>query len=738
MKKSEEILYIVMPAYNEGENIRETVESWIKILDDKSKKSRLVIADSGSVDNTHEILLSLKKKYRNLEVLEKTEKQHGPKVIALYNYAIRQGADYIFQTDSDGQTNPSEFDAFWKMKNQYGAVLGHRVHRGDGKARALVEKVVCFLLRLFFDVKVPDANAPFRLMRASLVEKYLPKLPKNYDLPNVILTAYFARFKESIAFEPVSFKPRTAGVNSVNLKKIFKIGKDSLTNFARFRKDMVTSDPKLAKTIRINKLKSFLIASSLTAMACLAVSTSPSSPWNRSETVTDSGVFLTVGTQIKNGLTPYLDTFDHKGPFLYIINYLGVLINPTSGILIFEFIALIVALIYMYKIARLKIRNRGYALFLVSIVFSLYLTLNTIDRGNLTEEYALPFLTFAIFVFLDYFQNNKTTHARVFLLGLSFACVALLRLNMVAIWCVLCLAVLVKLVKGKQFSELGRFIVDFISGAFIVCVPIFIWIVSKGALQAFLDTYIHFNTLYSKVGAISILATILFFLEKTLIIAGVFLALAYSFLDQETVARKTTRIFLATFLFAILAACMSGRQFPHYGIVLIPLIIYPFAILYSKFESAPSGREIIIVVSTLLFLLAFPAWKTTLRSAAISYSNRSVGEPVANSIKAACDYTNLKTSESDRIAVFGNRDYIYLRCNRLPASKYSYQYPISEVRPAILDEFFADISATRPKLFFVQAGYNTDRVLDYLKANDYEEIWHDGNENGDRIFIPKD
>ena len=89
-------LYIVMPAYNEEANIEKTVESWYKVLEGKSEDSRLVIADSGSIDATHDILISLMKKYPKLDVLENTDKQHGPKVIALYDYAIRKGVDYVF------------------------------------------------------------------------------------------------------------------------------------------------------------------------------------------------------------------------------------------------------------------------------------------------------------------------------------------------------------------------------------------------------------------------------------------------------------------------------------------------------------------------------------------------------------------------------------------------------------------------------------------------------------------
>jgi glycosyltransferase involved in cell wall biosynthesis len=231
-------LFIVMPAYNEEANIEGVVRQWYPILNGKGEKSRLVIADSGSVDATHEILMKLQGEFPKLEILTDSEKQHGPKVIALYDYAIKKGADYIFQTDSDGQTNPDEFANFWNLRLEYDGIFGNRTVRGDGAQRAFVEKVVCFLLKLYFGVKVPDANAPFRLMKASVVQKYLGKLPYDYNLPNIMMTTYFAHYNEKMTFKEISFKPRTAGVNSVNIPRIVKIGWKALGDFRTLKKGM--------------------------------------------------------------------------------------------------------------------------------------------------------------------------------------------------------------------------------------------------------------------------------------------------------------------------------------------------------------------------------------------------------------------------------------------------------------------------------------------------------------------
>ena len=235
-------LYLVMPAYNEEANIEEVVRAWYPAVADKGEDSRMVIADSGSSDGTHGKLEALQKEFPKLEILSNTGKQHGPKVIALYKYAIERGADYIFQTDSDGQTNPAEFASFWKLRERYAGIFGFRKERGDGKIRAFVERVVCLLLGLYFHVSVPDANAPFRLMRAEVVAKYLPRMAADYNLPNIMLTTFFSYYGERIRFRKISFKPRQAGVNSVNVRKIIGIGIKALGDFHRFKKAMLADE----------------------------------------------------------------------------------------------------------------------------------------------------------------------------------------------------------------------------------------------------------------------------------------------------------------------------------------------------------------------------------------------------------------------------------------------------------------------------------------------------------------
>ena len=231
-------LYVVMPAYNEAENIKKVIGDWYPVLEKAGEDSRLVVADMGSSDDTHEILAGMQQDFPKLMTLDTRYKEHGPKLLALYKYAIESGADYVFQTDSDGQTDPQEFYDFWDRRHEADAIIGNRTVRGDGHGRKVIEGVVVTLLRLYFHVRVPDANAPFRLMRSEMLKKYLERMPEDYYLPNIMLTTYFAYYGERLLFKEISFAPRLKGENSIDYVSITKIGMRALKEFHDFKKDL--------------------------------------------------------------------------------------------------------------------------------------------------------------------------------------------------------------------------------------------------------------------------------------------------------------------------------------------------------------------------------------------------------------------------------------------------------------------------------------------------------------------
>ena len=225
---------------NTTRRIENLVKDWYPIVErhDGNGESRLVVVNDGSKDDICEMLLKLAEERPLLKPLTKKNGGHGSAVLFGYRYAVRHGADFIFQTDSDGQTNPDEFEEFWNHRNEYDAQFGNRTVRGDGQQRAFVEKTLCRILKHYFKVEIPDSNAPFRLMTRDYVDEYIQKMPADYNLPNVMLTTFGAFYHRKIHFAPISFRPRQGGVNSINVKKIVKIGRQALRDFRKFREEM--------------------------------------------------------------------------------------------------------------------------------------------------------------------------------------------------------------------------------------------------------------------------------------------------------------------------------------------------------------------------------------------------------------------------------------------------------------------------------------------------------------------
>jgi glycosyltransferase involved in cell wall biosynthesis len=243
---SDTALFLVMPAYNEQDNIEAVVAQWHPVVEKIGGDARLLIVNDGSKDNTSAILHELEKrtvegnvlKFPRLIALDKPNSGHGATCLFAYNKAIELGAKYIFQTDSDGQTDPDEFWKFWEKRADFDFIIGSRGGRQDGFSRIVVTKVLKLVIWLIFGEKVRDANTPFRLMRAGRLAKILAVIPKDFFLSNVLVSTIAVKWKERCVWEPITFKPRQGGVNSINLRRIFKIGWKAVGDFCAIKRQL--------------------------------------------------------------------------------------------------------------------------------------------------------------------------------------------------------------------------------------------------------------------------------------------------------------------------------------------------------------------------------------------------------------------------------------------------------------------------------------------------------------------
>lgn len=246
-------LYIIIPAYNEAENIGEIIKQWYPIIlrHNADGNSRLVILDDGSKDNTLELVKREVAKKEFLEVITRENSGHGATIYFGYQYAIESNADFIFQTDSDGQTLAAEFESFWNKRYDDDVIIGDRSDRQDGFMRKVVSFCLRLLVETVFKVKIKDTNTPYRLMSRQALQTAIAYIPKEYSLTNVGLTAVFASMaagrvgaknRINLSFKPITFKPRQAGVNSINIPKIIKMGIKAVGDLTDIKKKLQDHD----------------------------------------------------------------------------------------------------------------------------------------------------------------------------------------------------------------------------------------------------------------------------------------------------------------------------------------------------------------------------------------------------------------------------------------------------------------------------------------------------------------
>ena len=239
MENKSPVLYLVLPCYNESETIghssnkvREKLNSLIK-KGTISAFSKALFVDDGSKDKTFSIIQQAAISKPLLCPITKPNGGHGATVLCGYRYALDNGADYIFQTDSDGQTLPAEFEPFWTQRENYDMVIGWRKGRQDGASRVFVTKTLKAVIKVCFGVVVKDANTPYRLMKAETMKKYIDLIPQDFNLSNVLLSVIYEKKGCSVHYIPITFRPRQGGVNSINMRKIFKIGEQALSDFRK-------------------------------------------------------------------------------------------------------------------------------------------------------------------------------------------------------------------------------------------------------------------------------------------------------------------------------------------------------------------------------------------------------------------------------------------------------------------------------------------------------------------------
>lgn len=470
------------------------------------------------------------------------------------------------------------------------------------------------------------------------------------------------------------------------------------------------------KKIKKGDWEKLAVAVFILAAAFILLLKSPLHFWLRGDAETDSSVYKTVALMISRGYMPYRDSFDHKGPLTYLVNLLGMQIDSYCGVWVIEFIAICVTFAGIYKISRLRCER---IISCVCVLVSGALLYDYFEGGNMVEEYAMPFIAVSLYIFLDYFLNRKINRLRLALCGGCMGAVLMLRPNMISVWIVFAVAVLIDCIKRKRAADLGNFILFFLTGFIIVVVPMLIWLAVNGCFGAFVENYIQFNMVYSAAkGQGDKWNAGFYFINKTLIIFSL-LIVAYLCTIKDKFLHGTYLVYL---LVTLLLISMSGMPYAHYGMILVPAVAFPVAALFELAASEKNNKTLtLFMILYFAGVMALPKWSVTAGDLMNKYADRSVDHH-SDMVKGVCELIDENTTDDERISVYGNGDIVYLVSNRLHATRYSYQFPIGEIAPDIMDEYFEEMENELPPIIVIWERQADERMENFIYEHNYMEI----------------
>ena len=175
-------LYIVIPAYNESENIKRTIEEWCPVVEKHNGggASRLVIINDGSRDDTVKVA---KNWGVNYVVNFRTNRGLAKGFMAGLDACLRNGADIIVNTDADDQYCGDDIEKLVRpiLEEKADIVIGERPIDDTEHFSPLKKKLQHFgswTVRVASKSDIPDAPSGFRAysrdaaMRLNVTNEY--------------------------------------------------------------------------------------------------------------------------------------------------------------------------------------------------------------------------------------------------------------------------------------------------------------------------------------------------------------------------------------------------------------------------------------------------------------------------------------------------------------------------------------------------------------------------------------
>ncbi len=251
--------WLILPTYNEAENIEAIVDAAAAVLADSSPEGfRVLVVDDGSPDGTGEIADRLAAESEWLEVLHRTEKSGiGPAYLAGFARALAAGAGCVLEMDSDFSHDPADLARLLQaVRDGADLALGSRYVAGGGVTdwsllRRLISRGGSTYARFVLGLHVRDLTGGFKCFRREVLEAidFETVRSRGYAF-QVELTYRAVRSGFRVVEVPIVFRDREKGKSKmswrITLEAIWLVPALRVSNERPAARSLTASDGDLA------------------------------------------------------------------------------------------------------------------------------------------------------------------------------------------------------------------------------------------------------------------------------------------------------------------------------------------------------------------------------------------------------------------------------------------------------------------------------------------------------------
>jgi len=225
----EPYISVIIPVYNEEENLRELGERLMRTLTAMGRSFEIILVDDGSSDRSWEILTELHDQYpQNLRALQ-FNRNFGQHQAIFAGFQAARGRVMI-TLDADLQNPPEEIPRLVaKIEEGYDTVGGWRENRRDSLFRRLPSHLVNVVMSKVTGVRLRDYGCMLRAYRREVIDSINQCHESSSFIP-----ALANLYSHRVAEIPVGHAERERGQSKYSLIKLLRLNFDLMTGFSNF------------------------------------------------------------------------------------------------------------------------------------------------------------------------------------------------------------------------------------------------------------------------------------------------------------------------------------------------------------------------------------------------------------------------------------------------------------------------------------------------------------------------